>query len=395
MLGIGLNLKQSVIIEFPHWLANSAFFFLIIFIVVGCQFPDTTKKTKSNAACIELEAQFETQAVEIEGDVLDDPAIWVHPYSRDQSQILVTNKKGGLHVYDLKGNEIQYIPAGRLNNVDIRYDFPFIDKQADLAVASNRSFNTLSIFRINAETGKWKEVSARTISTSLPEVHGLCMYRSLHSGKFYAIVNSKQGMVEQWELFCSRDSLVDAKKVRQFSVNGQIEGCVADDETGYLYIAEERFGIWKYYAEPVAPDRRLVADTSRVLSPQIEGLALYKRSRGKGYLIASLQQKNRFAVFERQGLNRYLGCFSIVDGPKSDGVTHCDGIELTELPLGPNFQNGLLVVHDGNNTEAGKLAPQNLKLIDWALIAKSFNPPLAIDTLFNYRLLRYPKPEQE
>jgi len=393
MSGFGLHYKRLQLpINFLSFLL-SALLFLICFSFAGCQFTGVSNHAKSEAECVELEASIETQPVDIDGDVLDDPALWVHPVSRSLSHILATNKKGGLHVYDLDGREIQYIPAGRLNNVDVRYGFRFADRMGDIAVASNRSFNTLSIFSIDAETGKWKDVSARNIRSKLEEVYGLCMYRSMRSGKFYAIVNSKQGQVEQWELFCSSDSLVDARLVRQFSINGQIEGCVADDETGYLYIAEERYGIWKYYAEPVAPDRRLIADTSKVLSPQIEGLALYKGGMGKGYLIASLQQKNQFAVFERQGINRYVGCFSIVDGAKSDGVSHCDGIELLEMPLGPNFNNGLMVMHDGNNTEAGNASRQNLKMIDWQVIASGFSPPLIIDTTFNYRLLAYPQSE--
>lgn len=393
MFGIRLHRQQLSNPTSSFSFVLAVFFIPALLSIAGCQFSDVWNHTRTESGCVELEASLETQAVDIDGDVLDDPAIWVHPASRSLSHILATNKKGGLHVYDLDGREIQFIPAGRLNNVDVRYGFPFADRMGDIAVASNRSFNSISIFSVDAETGKWKDVSARTIQSKLEEVYGLCMYRSMRSGKFYAIVNSKQGQVEQWELFCSSDSLVDAHMVRQFSMNGQIEGCVADDETGYLYIAEERYGIWKYYAEPVAPDRRLIADTTKVLSPQIEGLALYKGGKGKGYLVASLQQKNQFAVFERQGNNRYVGCFSIVDGTKSDGVLHCDGIELLEMPLGPNFISGLMVMHDGNNSEAGAPSQQNLKLIDWSVIAAGFNRPLIIDTTFNYRLLAYPQSE--
>ncbi len=365
---------------------------VLIFVSTGCQHL-VNQRTKPAINCHDVAAKFETDVVDLEGDVLDDPAIWIHPSDRTLSQVLATNKKAGLHVYDLEGREIQFIPAGRLNNVDVRYDFPFATGTKDIAVASNKSFNALTVFAVDQVSGRWRDVSARTITSGLDEVYGLCMYRSMRSGKFFVIVNSKQGRVEQWELFCSHDSLVDARLVREFSVNGQIEGCVADDETGYLYIAEERFGIWKYYAEPTAPDRRLVADTSTFLSPQIEGLALYKSSAGRGYLIASLQQKNRFAVFERQGVNRYVGCFSIAENGNIDAVANTDGIEITELALGPLFPKGLMVIHDGMNSENGRYAHQNLKYVDWSEIAKSFNPPLITDTSFNYRQLAYPTAE--
>lgn len=393
MEGFGLHHKsvKNLNLHFNFLIRSLAF--LLILSSAGCHFWEEHQHRKTGSDCREVVAKTETQIVDLEGDVLDDPAIWRHPTNRVLSQILATNKKAGLHVYDLEGNEIQFLPAGRLNNVDVRYGFPFSTGTKDIAAASNRSFNSISVFAVDPVSGKWKDVSARTIASRLDEVYGLCMYRSMRSGKFYVLVNSKQGQVEQWELFCSSDSLVDARLVREFSLNGQIEGCVADDETGYLYIAEERFGIWKYYAEPVSPDRRLVADTSKVISPQIEGLALYKSSAGKGYLIASLQQKNRFAVFERQGVNRYTGCFSIVGSGNIDAVANTDGIELSELPLGSLFPKGLLVVHDGMNSENGQNAHQNLKYVDWSEIAGKFNPPLIIDTLFDYRRLAYPSAE--
>lgn len=362
----------------------------LLFLVNACQYIHAPGNAKSDTNCVELDAKIELQAVDTEGDALDDPALWVHPVDRSKSQILVTNKKGGLHVFDLEGREIQLVAAGRLNNVDVRYDFPFRNGPADIAAASNRSFNAISFYRVDPASGRWKDVSARTVSSKLEEVYGLCMYRSMRSGKFYVIVTSKEGHVEQWELFCSRDSLVDAQLVRQFRLGGPVEGCVADDETGYLYMAEENFGIWKYYAEPVAPDRRLVADTNKVLSAQIEGLALYKSAAGKGYLIASLQQQSRFAIFERQGINRYVGCFSIVNNPQTDGVSHTDGIELAELSLGPDFPYGLLIMHDGLNDDHGTPSNQNVKLIDWSVLAGRLSPVLLTDTNFNYRRLSYP-----
>ncbi len=38
--------------------------------------------------------------------------------------------------------------------------------------------------------------------------------------------------------------------MREFKLNSQTEGLVADDEYGNLYIAEEDEAIWKFNAEP-------------------------------------------------------------------------------------------------------------------------------------------------
>lgn len=38
--------------------------------------------------------------------------------------MITTNKKSGLVVYDLDGKQLHSYEFGKLNNVDLRYDFP-------------------------------------------------------------------------------------------------------------------------------------------------------------------------------------------------------------------------------------------------------------------------------
>ena len=66
----------------------------------------------------------ETEPVPHVGDAADDPAIWPDPRDPARSTIIGTDKDGGLAVYDLSGRELQYLPDGRLNNVDLRSAFP-------------------------------------------------------------------------------------------------------------------------------------------------------------------------------------------------------------------------------------------------------------------------------
>ena len=142
------------------------------------------------------------------------------------------------------------------------------------------------------------------------------------------------------------DKGVSAKLVRQFKVGTQLEGCVADDDLGHLYIGEEDVGIWKYPAEPnadllkttvdvVGPGGHLVAD--------VEGLTIAYTSDGEGYLIASSQGNNTFAVYRREGTNPYVKSFRIIAGEKIDGVTETDGIHVTTANLGPRFPKGVFM----------------------------------------------------
>src|SRR5688572_22315589 len=59
----------------------------------------------------------ETAPVPSGGDAADDPAIWVHPTDRDLSVVIGTDKESGLAVYDLAGNQLQFLPHGSINNV--------------------------------------------------------------------------------------------------------------------------------------------------------------------------------------------------------------------------------------------------------------------------------------
>ncbi|NJN96389.1 MAG: phytase [Anaerolineales bacterium] len=193
-------------------------------------------------------ASVETEAVKSSTDAADDPAIWIHPTDPTQSTIIGTNKQGGLAVYDLEGQQIQFVEIGRVNNVDLRYNFPLGGEAVALVIASNRNDDSLAIYKVNPDTHKLEDVAAGTISAEVSnDVYGTCLYVSPATGKYYVIVNSTNtGQVAQFELADNGQGQVGAKLVRSFKVGSQTEGCVADDETGQLYIGEEEAGIWKY-----------------------------------------------------------------------------------------------------------------------------------------------------
>jgi 3-phytase len=312
-------------------------------------------------------ATVETEPVPNDGDAADDPAIWVHPTDPSLSLIIGTDKKGGLAVYDLTGRQLQYLPDSKMNNVDIRHGFPLGGQRVALVTASDRVDKRVYIYRVDPATRQLEDVAARPIVTG--GGYGACMYRSAKTGKFYYIVNSERGIVEQWELFDNSSGKVDATKVREFDVGSQTEGCVADDELGHLYVGEEAVGIWKYGAEPDAGAARTQVDTTRSgghLKRDLEGLTIYYGSDGTGYLIASSQGNNTYAVYRREGDNAYIASFEIVKGNGIDAVSETDGIDVTAASLGPAFPQGLFVAQDGRNDDD---ANQNYKLVPWQAIA--------------------------
>lgn len=304
-------------------------------------------------------------------DAADDPAIWIHPGQPGKSIIIGTDKKGGIATYNLKGEQLHYYPAGEMNNCDLRYRFPLNGDTIDVLAASNRTSHSLALFKIS-ENGVLETIHSRTIVSQMEgDVYGLCMYKSPVSDEYFVFMNSKAGEVEQWQLFAA-GNLIDAYLVRSFNLGTQTEGMVADDETGTVYIGHEVAGIWKFDAEPTGSAKGVFIENSSEKNPNIsydiEGLAIYDSGNGEGYLVASSQGNYSFAVFERQGENKYLGSFRIVDG-EIDGAEETDGIEITSTPL-PGYPKGILVVHDGYNHDGRKLKSQNFKLVDWKEVEK-------------------------
>ena len=90
-----------------------------------------------------IQPVYETDVVENYGDAADDPAIWVNKINSSKSMVIGTNKKGSLNTYNLQGQLIASHQIGRVNNVDVAYDW---GPKQDIAVASNRSSNSMSVF---------------------------------------------------------------------------------------------------------------------------------------------------------------------------------------------------------------------------------------------------------
>ncbi len=332
---------------------------------------DPTTLTESGA--IVLSASVETEPVRSFGDAADDPAIWVHPSDPSKSLIIGTQKKRGLNVYDLAGKELQSLADGRMNNVDVRYGFDLGGKSVDVLTATNRSNDSIAIYVIDPDSRTLRNVALEVIDSGMTDPYGQCMYRSAKSGDYFVIINDSSGLVKQWRLEASDDEYITATVVREFQLDSQTEGCVADDVSGVLYIGQEDFGIWKYSAEPDANEERTLVDTvdGGNLTADVEGLSIYYGPGETGYLIASNQGADNYAVYRREGDNEFIGHFHVVANELLgiDGSSETDGIDVTSASLGAAFPNGLFVAQDGRNISPDER--QNFKLVPWERIAEA------------------------
>ncbi|MFN4241789.1 MAG: phytase [Tepidisphaerales bacterium] len=314
-----------------------------------------------------------TEPAGSEGDAADDAAVYVHPYAPERSLILGTDKKGGLLVFDLAGRRLQTAsPSSRPNNVDVLYAVPDgRGGRMDLAVAGAREAGRLGLryWRIDPFTRQLADVTrgGHDVVLEGDEPYGSCVYRSAIDARRYVFVNSKSGRVEQRELVVHDDGTVSSVLRRVLGLPSQVEGMVADDERGWLFVAEEAVGLWRFPAEPDGGTAGvLVAKVGEHgLTADVEGVSIYRGAGGSGFLVVSSQGSSDFKVYDRRPPHRFLATIRPRGTPDAPAPRETDGVVAESAPLGRRFPRGVLVVQDG--AEPPRL--QDFKVYDWADIA--------------------------
>jgi len=342
---------------------RGALFAVVVALAAGA-FGPTGRADSLEETTISATPLVETTPVLSDGDAASDVAVWVNPADPSASLVIGADRRGGLESYDLKGKRVQRLSrlAGDVNGVDLRSGFSLGGQTVALVGTGGRA---MSFFRLDPVGRQLHEVGARAFPTKGADV-AFCLYRSAVTGRFYAFVVEPDGDVTQYELF-DQGGLVDARVVRSWPLGSAAGGCVADDETGRLFVSEKRSGIWRYNAEPDAsPIGRTRID--RVggdghLAGEAAGLALVTQPGRRGYLLASSRGDSTFAIYRRGRDNAWLGQRDVVDGTVADGCSDTTGIEAVAANLGPDFPAGIFVCQDGDNTPPGSSGRQDFKYV--------------------------------
>ncbi|MCR4263225.1 MAG: phytase [Candidatus Roizmanbacteria bacterium] len=372
-------------LHFSNILSKKRFFLPAIFFLLSTVIIYFSSETNAQQASVQ--ATVETTPVTNSKDAADDSAVWIHPTDSSLSTIIGTDKPGNLEVYDLSGAVLQRIPF-RTNNVDIRYNFLLGGENVALVTGIDRDTHKLFVYKVNPDTRLLEDVSAPQ-----PWFNGLlgsAMYVSPVTGKYYIFTNF-ESILKQYELSDNGSGQVAINLVRTvvYSTSGGMsEGVVADDVYGDVYVSEEAVAIWKLGAEPTDGEAKVMVDKPIVegghFEPDVEGLTIYYKSDGTGYLIASSQGNRTFVVYTREGNNDFLETFTIDDGI-IDGVSGTDGIDVTNFPLGTAFPYGVFIAQDGRNKDGDVSLNQNFKLVPFESIAGALN--LTMDTAWDPRLV--------
>lgn len=223
---------------------------------------------------------------------VDDPAIWVNPNDKSKSLVVTSLKKGGIDVYNLQGELLQFIEpapapackhsesvcenkAGRLNNAEVIYDFSLNGKNVDLVVLSDRGLDKLAIYTIDINADQLLTyVTAPTapliFSYNQEEInagntaYGLATATTDRTMAF--VSQNSETRVAQLEIFDNGDGTITYKNMANLDFpekyvlpdnsvwtpcsdddgeHPHLEGMVADTENNALFLAQEDVGIWK------------------------------------------------------------------------------------------------------------------------------------------------------
>lgn len=326
---------------------------------------DATREQSSlRYPAVEVPAAGETAAVATaNADAADDPAIFAKgaPFAfggkRVEGLILGTDKKAGLYVFGLGGEQLQFMPDGMLNNIDLR-----AEGDGFVAGASDRTPGRMGValYRFDG-TGEVR--SAGFIPSDAGEPYGFCMGRI--DGALMAVSVLKDGQVRVYDLDVSQPQITGRERMR-FAIGSQSEGCTVDDASGALFVGEENTGVWRYDLRAAPGTRTSVAKVGQgQLVADVEGMSLL-RDGGATYLIVSSQGDSAFAIWDvtgAAGAERYVGRFRVAPAGGVDGVSGTDGLDAWSGTIG-RFGQGLIVMQDDQNDGQ----TQNFKLVDWAAV---------------------------
>ncbi len=327
-------------------------------LLAGC----ATTSTPMAVEAPTVAATAETDPVDTAADAADDPAIWRNASNPAKSLVIGTDKKAGIHVYSLTGKRLSFTPAARLNNVDLRD----VGTRVIAAASDRADIATAHVSLFTLDTAATKLVLLGRFAVGPGEAYGMCLWTRASDHALFGFVVLKDGRIDQVAIDLS-GAAPKVTTVRSMKLGTQSEGCVVDDRTGQLYVAEEDVGLWRFDADPSAPVTAIpIAKVDgKTLVADAEGLALAPSGRNGGYLVASSQGDNAYTLYRLPGVT-YAGRFRI-GGGAIDGTSDTDGIDLMLGNFGPAYPQGLFVAQDGDNAPA----TQNFKYVSWASVKQA------------------------
>lgn len=314
------------------------------------------------------------------GDIADGASIVYDNTNPANSVVIGTNKDvgGGLYVFNLSGDILSSRLDGAANSVDWRDTTGMGGDWNNriIVMTTDRDNDLLRFYWLDRST---KALSPAGTASLGWEPYGTCLY--LHSDSTLHAFVTQRGPDDtsprnmyQYPLNVSGDTVSVGSAERTFNLNSVVEGLAADDPTEQLFASEEDVGLYRYSADPTAPTTRVAVDTVGAgnLIADVEDVAI-ARSQNGSWLLVSSQGDSTYHTYDLVTL-AHVKKFIVYRPGGTNQVTSTDGLDVYLGYFSPEFPNGLVVVHDGDQTPTsdfvfadptavfGELAPADPKL---------------------------------
>jgi 3-phytase len=296
-----------------------------------------------------------------------DAAIWMNSADPNKSLVFASDRTqamGRLYSYDLSGQNLQssnlLMQPGL---VDVKTGFVLGGQTLDLVAVAEAGAALIRIYSIDRASGQLTDITGftdvfkdRTGDSAVPV--GVALYRRASDNLGFVVVSPRSGPMTDYlyqyrlDYVAGKINLTYARRFGEFSTittpgDADVKGILVDDAAGYLYYTDKSFGIRKYLADPDAPN----ANTELTVFGQSEfagdrnGLALYEKADGSGYLLSVDQtaSQSRVLLWSRAGVPGNPNSQPLV-ATLSLNADFIDGIAVTSAPLGSRYGSGLLVV---------------------------------------------------
>lgn len=326
-------------------------FFLLVTLFAGCRL----NLTEEGETIDVLRPRRSTDAVFYHAE---DVAILNNPVLPDRSIILGTDiheNDGAIYSFQIDGRITSGTDGLRMPiNIDVEY-LPGNPQPIPVAVITDEARGRLHVYQLP----EFQKLSDSGISVfgggAASAATGVALYRRPGDGALFAIVSRRSGPTEgylaQYRLEPSGTGVIGrlVRTFGQWSGKGEIEAVAVDERYGWIYYADETYGILKYKADPDAPEANVPLATlaTEGYSGRREGIAIYTAPAGEGYLLVLEKGEPSYLhIYQRSGdpPNQHnhveLGRIPL-DSPNADGL------EVTSARINEQYTRGMVVVASG------------------------------------------------
>ncbi|RMD77085.1 MAG: phytase, partial [Lentisphaerae bacterium] len=179
-------------------------------------------------------------------------AICLHPSDPARTMLVTADRSIGLLTYNLEGGQIEVVRSGRVNSVDVCYNFPYQEEKITLIASSNRSRQGIDFYRVDFRNQKLQFIN----TVALPFDPVLCSLAFSHRDQCHYLFVSVKGRsdVMHYQLIGETIGNIRLKRLRRLKFEAPVISIAADEDNAALFCSAKAQGIWRLHLDPGVDD---------------------------------------------------------------------------------------------------------------------------------------------